>query len=303
MDPSAAAGAKAPLNPRFNAFFKHGEAELFLARRDGRVVGRISAQVDRAFNDYQQNRWGMFGFLELENDPEVLGALLDGGRGLAARARADRIVGPMDFTQNDEIGILWRASSAADGPPALASALLPRAAGGAGLAKEVDLFMWELHISGKEKVLPVIWELADKLESEHGIRLRRMRRRSLRRTSTSSARSTTRPGRGTGASCPSPRPTSTPTPRSCTWCSTPTGSWWPSATNGRGRGGGDHSPDMNQVQKRMNGRLLPLGWLVPAPQDHQRCRVGFLGSGASTSTRAWRRPSTRSTSTPPSAPA
>ena len=60
------------LSPRFNAFFKHGEAELFLARRDGRVVGRVSAQVDRHFNDFHDNAWGMFGFLEFEEDPEVL---------------------------------------------------------------------------------------------------------------------------------------------------------------------------------------------------------------------------------------
>ena len=36
------------LNPRFNAFFRRGEAQLFLARRDGRVAGRISAQIDTA---------------------------------------------------------------------------------------------------------------------------------------------------------------------------------------------------------------------------------------------------------------
>ena len=50
---------------------------MFLARRDGRVVGRISAQIDRAFNEYQGNAWGMFGFLELEDDIEVMRALLD----------------------------------------------------------------------------------------------------------------------------------------------------------------------------------------------------------------------------------
>jgi hypothetical protein len=63
------------LNRRTGPFFKHGEAQLFLARRDGRVVGRISAQIDRAFNEHQGNAWGMFGFLELEDDIEVMRAL------------------------------------------------------------------------------------------------------------------------------------------------------------------------------------------------------------------------------------
>ena len=36
------------LSRRLNAYFKHGEAEYFLARRGGRVVGGITAQVDHA---------------------------------------------------------------------------------------------------------------------------------------------------------------------------------------------------------------------------------------------------------------
>ena len=76
------------LSRRLNAFFKHGDAQLFLAERDGRVVGRISAHYDRAFNDYHDNRWGMFGFLELEDDPEVLPALLTPPRTGCAHAVA-----------------------------------------------------------------------------------------------------------------------------------------------------------------------------------------------------------------------
>src|SRR5215210_997786 len=64
------------LNRRLNPFFTHGDAQLFLARRDGRVVGRISAHYDDQFNAHNGNRWGMFGFLELEDDPEILPALL-----------------------------------------------------------------------------------------------------------------------------------------------------------------------------------------------------------------------------------
>src|SRR4029450_4453135 len=85
---------------------KHGEAQLFLARQGGRVVGRISAQIDSAFNAFHDNAGGMFVFLELEDDPKVATALLDAaGRWLRERGR-DRMVGPMDFTMNDESGVL-----------------------------------------------------------------------------------------------------------------------------------------------------------------------------------------------------
>jgi hypothetical protein len=62
------------LNRRLNAYFKHGEAQYFLARRDGRVVGRITAQIDHAFNEFHRSRWGMFGFLEFEDDAETRGS-------------------------------------------------------------------------------------------------------------------------------------------------------------------------------------------------------------------------------------
>ena len=52
------------LNRTLNPFFKHGEAEYFLARRNGRVVGRITAQIDRNYNKFHDARWGLFGFME-----------------------------------------------------------------------------------------------------------------------------------------------------------------------------------------------------------------------------------------------
>jgi len=82
------------LNRRMNAFFSHGEAKYFLARRDGRVVGRISAQVNHAFNDYQGKNWGWFGFLEFEDDQEVLQALLGAAEEWHRESGRERMVGP-----------------------------------------------------------------------------------------------------------------------------------------------------------------------------------------------------------------
>ena len=54
-----------------NPFFEHAEAEYFLAYRDGEPVGRITAQVDQHFNEFQGNDWGMFGFFKSEDEPET----------------------------------------------------------------------------------------------------------------------------------------------------------------------------------------------------------------------------------------
>ena len=94
------------LNRKVNAFFKHGEAEYFLARREGRVVGRVTAQIDHAFNDFHADRWGMFGFLEFEDDPEIAAALIDTAAGWLHARGCERMVGPMDFSMNEECGVL-----------------------------------------------------------------------------------------------------------------------------------------------------------------------------------------------------
>jgi GNAT superfamily N-acetyltransferase len=168
------------LDRKANPFFRHAEAEYFLAWRDGRPVGRISAQVDRNFNEHQQNEWGLWGFFESEDDPETCEGLLAAADGwLRARGR-DRMVGPMDFTTNDECGLLIEGH---DRPAIiLATWQHPYYQGlleSAGLVKAMDLLMWSLHISDRAKVHPAIWEAAGKVESEHGIVCRPMRKRDL----------------------------------------------------------------------------------------------------------------------------
>src|SRR5262245_29306471 len=68
---------KAFLDRSKNPFFEHGEAEYFLARDGDRVVGRITAQIDRNLWEFQNNQWGQFGFFECEDSQEVATALVD----------------------------------------------------------------------------------------------------------------------------------------------------------------------------------------------------------------------------------
>src|SRR3954452_19563552 len=84
-----------------NAYFTHGDAQLFLAWRDGRVVGRISAQYDDNFNAFHSAKWGWFGFLELEEDPEILDALLAAAEAWLRERGMERMVGPADLTMNE----------------------------------------------------------------------------------------------------------------------------------------------------------------------------------------------------------
>jgi GNAT superfamily N-acetyltransferase len=164
-----------------NPFFEHAEAEYFLAWRDGEPVGRVTAHVDQRFNEFQDNDWGLFGFFECEEDHNTANGLLEAAEGWLRERGRDRMVGPMDFTTNHECGLLVEGH---DRPPQILEfwhhpyyrELLERY----GLSKAMDLYKWELHISDRSKVLPVLFELSEKLEPEHGIRLRHMRRRDFR---------------------------------------------------------------------------------------------------------------------------
>ena len=163
-----------------NPFFKHAEVEFFLAWRDERPVGRITAHIDRHFNEYQHHDWGMFGFFECENDHEAANALLSAAEEwLRARGR-DRMVGPMDFTTNDECGVL------VDGYDLLPTVLTnwqhpyyARLIEGAGLTKAMDLYMWTLEVSERSSVTPVIWRAAADVERKYGITVRPMRKKDM----------------------------------------------------------------------------------------------------------------------------
>ena len=99
-------GERKRLDRARNPFFAHAEAEYFLAWRDGRPVGRITAHIDHRFNEFQDNDWGMFGFFECEDSRESAHALLARPQAWLRERGRDVMLGPMDFTTNDECGLL-----------------------------------------------------------------------------------------------------------------------------------------------------------------------------------------------------
>ena len=62
-------------SPQKNPLFQHVEVQFFLARRAGKVVGRISAQIDKAYLDRYKDSTGHFGSIVAEDDPAIFAAL------------------------------------------------------------------------------------------------------------------------------------------------------------------------------------------------------------------------------------
>jgi GNAT superfamily N-acetyltransferase len=267
------------LTRRLNAFFSHGEAEYFLARRDGRVVGRITAHVDYEFNRFHHSRWGMFGFLEFEDDPEILEALLGTTAHWLSARGCDRMVGPMNFQINDEAGVMIEGF---DREPLIREPWNPRyyptRCEQLGLTKAMDLLGWDLDVRDRARMDPRLPRIAQRATDRYGVTIRPMSFRHLRREMDKFAEVYNAAW-------------------SHNWGFTPytkadldqytmdmrlvfSKDWFMIAeVDGKTIGMAITIPDPNQVLKKMGGRLLPFGWWYYLLRAHiiERLRVGFLG--------------------------
>jgi GNAT superfamily N-acetyltransferase len=149
FSPPLRSDVRAQLDPGRNAFFGHAARELFLARSQGRVTGRIAAIHDRAHERVHGDGAGFFGFFEAENDPGVAAALLEAAAAFL-RARGCRVLrGPMSPSINDETGLLVQGF----GTPSVV--MMPHnppyyreLVEGAGLRKAKDLLAFERAATG-----------------------------------------------------------------------------------------------------------------------------------------------------------
>ncbi len=94
------------LDPKRNPFYRHAEAAHFLAEKEGRIAGRITAVVNRLHNETQGDKTGFWGYFETENDPEVSGALLAQAAAWLKERGMERMLGPANPSLNDPCGLL-----------------------------------------------------------------------------------------------------------------------------------------------------------------------------------------------------
>jgi GNAT superfamily N-acetyltransferase len=267
------------LDRKRNPFFKHAEVEFFLAKRDGRTVGRISAHKDRNLNEFQDNRWGLFGWFECEDDQEVATALIETARQWAIERGCDRIVGPMSFTTNDECGVLVDGF---DLPPSILTdwtmPYYPKLLEGAGTTKAMDTFMWSLYVDQRESVHPAIFQMADEVKSKHGIDVRPMNKRNLKHEIPKFIEVYNEAWSKNWAFVPIEREEALHYAKNLrpildeNWA-------FIAEKDGEVVGASLTLPDYNQVLEHLNGRLLPFGWVKALwyRRKINRVRVFALG--------------------------
>ncbi len=105
-----------------NPFFEHAEAAYFLALKDGEVIGRIAAIIDRNHIAIHNERAGFFGFFECMPDPEIADGLLRAASDWLKARDIEIMRGPMNPSTNDECGFLLEGF---DSPPMIMMTYTP----------------------------------------------------------------------------------------------------------------------------------------------------------------------------------
>lgn len=131
------------LNPKKDPFYQHADVVLYTAWKDGRLAGRLSATVDRAWLDTWRDDTGHFGYFDTVDDPEVARALLTRAEEWLRGKGMKRMNGPMSLSANHEIGVLVEGFS---DPPVIdmghSRTYQGALAEACGLVKEKDLWCW-----------------------------------------------------------------------------------------------------------------------------------------------------------------
>jgi hypothetical protein len=136
------------IDPKKSPFFSHGRAAYWIARRDNKAVGRISAQIDDIEGPNTPPVLGLFGCFDAVDDPEITAALLATAEGWLREQGRRLVRGPFTLSINSETGLLIEGQSE---PPVI---LLPwhppyleRHLLAAGYSRAMKLFSFVLDLT------------------------------------------------------------------------------------------------------------------------------------------------------------
>lgn len=133
------------LDTRKHPFYANAELKCFLARDNGRTVGRIAAILDHNFNRFQGEQVGFFGFFESIDSQPVADGLLHAAREWLLQKGARVIRGPVNPSTNYECGFLVEGF---DSSPFVMMTYNPKSypalMEGAGLRKSKDLYAYTI---------------------------------------------------------------------------------------------------------------------------------------------------------------
>jgi GNAT superfamily N-acetyltransferase len=160
-------------------FFRHAEAEFFLARRNGKVAGRIASIQDRIWEQTHGEKAAYWGWFECADDREVCSALFDAAFAWARTRGCARIIGPMTPNANDLIGTQIHGF---EGPPRIMMTYNPEyydtLIQGCGNTKWKDLVAW---LMDNPEIPERLAKIMPRVEAKGGFKIRTLNMKEYRK--------------------------------------------------------------------------------------------------------------------------
>lgn len=162
------------LNKKKNHFFRHAEAEYFIAKGENNmVVGRIAAIKNDNHLKLEFDRYGFFGFFESIDNQEVANALFDAATKWLRSKGLEGVYGPMNPSTNDTCGTLIEGF---DTPPYIMMVhnmpYYDMLISTYGFEQRMDLFSYKIKIEEfSMKFIKLATQIEDRL-NQSGIKIR-----------------------------------------------------------------------------------------------------------------------------------
>lgn len=158
---------KLSLNRNIHPFYKHSEADFFIAKKGKHVLGRIAALDNQRYKEFAENNTGFFYFFEVIEDIQVARKLFNTVFEWAKNRGLSRVIGPKGLAQGDGLGMLIEGH---DYKPSIGIAYNPSYYASfmeeIGFEKEVDYLSG--YLTSDYDIPDRILNLADRVKERRG---------------------------------------------------------------------------------------------------------------------------------------
>lgn len=163
------------INPKKNPGMKGLEVQFFLAEKNGKIVGRIAAIKNDNHLAHYNDQTGHFGYLDAKPDPDIVKALLGEVEAWIKERGLKRIVGPLNFSSNEELGL---PIGGFDTPPMLMMPYgrpeIQKMVEDLGYEKEIDLQAYISNIPESYPHPEIVQKMVDILHADPTVKVRHM---------------------------------------------------------------------------------------------------------------------------------
>jgi GNAT superfamily N-acetyltransferase len=257
---------KAFLNPDKNPFYDHAEVELFLAKLEGEIVGTIAGIINHKHNEFHGEKTAFFGFFEAINEYDVAKALLADVESWAKLRGMEILRGPASFSTNDEVGLLVDGF---DMPPTVFMTYNPPYYADFverfGFRKATDLYAYEItretYQGRHEKIPEKLRRVAELVPKRYGINLRKVNMKKVKDEVSRVKKIYNKAWERNWGFVPMTDKEFDHMAAGLKQIADPDLIFF-AEKDGEPVGFSLSIPDVCEVLRRMNGRMLPFGWLT-----------------------------------------